>query len=498
MSARMGSRLPAPPFALPEIEPIIWRLTHPDTGTIFPPEILTRIFWWSLGSFTDPKLHNAGQHAASRHAILQSSGGWRTAALGDPSLWTDLFVDNAGYSNMDRFCTFVRRTGRLSIHLAIALYDDQLGQRTFVPVADFLATLFGVPDFLRAAEQCTELTILSTHLGPTVQLLSMISHDTFPVLHCLNMDIPDLRDRRQRQQHEERYGQHYVDLTTVQQQLLQFVEVKIGPGLKMWRMARSFIPCSPQTLTVLRLEFLPSHFHVTWSDLSAVLESPPSLTRLYLRNVVFEGDTGSDDRQMRKLRCCLPRVTHFSLVIHRARNGTLRVITALQLPALDTFECSVPYAGWMMLASSSPSILESVGVAIFTLKPDCIRRLLPVLKRVRLLDLRKSEGISVLDNIQQALADARKTSLCPALRRLLVSDQSTLHQINRILQRRSAGQFSLDFALVCPYPTMALSGIGRHILHQFRRLDDNLDQHAVSIGNCFEETQLLFAGEVSS
>ncbi|KAJ7902353.1 hypothetical protein B0H13DRAFT_2335643 [Mycena leptocephala] len=438
-----------------------------------------------MGSVKDQRLAHAGHHTASRSAIIQSTQVWRTAALGDPSLWTEIFVDNATFSNMERFSTYVRRAGHLPIHLAIALYQEKAHHRAVIPVNDFLDALFEVPEFMQAIERCTEFTILSTHISPTVQLLSYLKNETFPVLHSLNTDVPRMVQRTNGVHYD---GVHYGELTDAQRQGMYFYIDVLAPELKTWRMARSFIPWSLQTLTELRLESLSSDIQVTWSELTDVLVAPPGLSRLYLHDVSFEGDDGSRDKQMPKLQCILPRVTHFSLAISGLRNGTLQIITALHFPALETFECRVPHQGWLMLASPLSSILQTVRVAIFTLvKKDYIRRLLPVSQHIRLLDLRNCEGFSVLDDLATALANA-KGPLCPALSQLLVSENSTVNEINALLSRRVVGKFSPDFVLVCPYPTSALSGLGRHILHKFRYVDGQLEQGAVSIGNYFEET----------
>jgi hypothetical protein len=250
-------------------------------------------------------------------------------------------------------------------------------------------------------------------------------------------------------------------------------------------MERSFIPWQLQSITDLHLQHIPGDIHVTWSELKGVLEALVALTRLHLVNVVFEADDETCDCNMPPLHCSLPHVTHFSLFSNQQTKGMFHVVLVLQLPVLETFECHGPYLLWKMMTHPGITLLRSVHTAIFSLDVDDVGCflpfLLPLLTDVYVLDLRRSARMYVLDTIKKQIREDTGP-LCPSLHCILVSDQTTLSELEEILLHHKAEIFSSNCIVACPSPTSTLSGLGCHILHEFLALDGKLDNHTVSIG----------------
>jgi hypothetical protein len=99
-----------------------------------PPEILTHVFWWTMKPMESR--YDRSYYAVNRDTLLETSRAWHAAGLADPNLWTDLFVNNTTYSNMDRLHTYVRCAGRLPIHVVMVLYveDNSPGLLPYDPL----------------------------------------------------------------------------------------------------------------------------------------------------------------------------------------------------------------------------------------------------------------------------------------------------------------------------------------------------------------------------
>ncbi|KAJ7197900.1 hypothetical protein C8J57DRAFT_1417692 [Mycena rebaudengoi] len=356
---------------------------------------------------------------------------WRAQILADPSMWSNIYIDNR--TSLNDVAWWIGKSTPLDLTIYINVLTSGIGRRSIERFLRNLADVIG-PALIR----CSDLTIYARDVGSTEAVLGVFAESVAFRIQRLTLDL-ELGSVVDQEDMEARLPMIFNgDLPTLR--TLQF-----SRGYISWPTALFYA-----NLDTLHLTELPYDCALFDTDLVALLSATPILRVLAVGSVDCEVvDYDQRNFQSVATTVTLGYLTHFRF---SGSHHASQWVALIDAPQLRTLELSMEMEedNVQVFASAAHRILPVITTLIFAVDVFSYHTLLDFLKvspnLIRLDGRNAGPGFaSAIHSIAVAF-----DQLCPLLRSVYTRNSLEMVPLCDIFNRRAFSSYSPDLHLFMP------------------------------------------------
>ncbi|KAJ7224002.1 hypothetical protein C8J57DRAFT_1391237 [Mycena rebaudengoi] len=349
---------------------------------------------------------------------------WRAQILADPSMWSNIYIDNR--TSLNDVAWWIGKSTPLDLTIYINVLTSGIGRRSIERFLRNLADVIG-PALIR----CSDLTIYARDVGSTEAVLGVFAESVAFRIQRLTLDLEEDMEARLPMIFN-------GDLPTLR--TLQF-----SRGYISWPTALFYA-----NLDTLHLTELPYDCALFDTDLVALLSATPILRVLAVGSVDCEVvDYDQRNFQSVATTVTLGYLTHFRF---SGSHHASQWVALIDAPQLRTLELSMEMEedNVQVFASAAHRILPVITTLIFAVDVFSYHTLLDFLKvspnLIRLDGRNAGPGFaSAIHSIAVAF-----DQLCPLLRSVYTRNSLEMVPLCDIFNRRAFSSYSPDLHLFMP------------------------------------------------